>query len=130
MAGRKDEALYMISVAAKLAGVHPQTLRIYERKELINPQRSSGSTRLYSEKDIVRLRLIQELTQKSGVNLAGTKMILELREKAEKLKDDLEIAKEKMEEADGNAREEIERVKKSLRKEITLFRRGTLMPRS
>ena len=67
----KDRPLYMISVAAELAGMHPQTLRIYERKQLIQPKRSAGNTRLYSDADIERLRLIQQLTQEEGVNLAG-----------------------------------------------------------
>ena len=66
----RDQPLYMISVAAELAGVHPQTLRIYERKRLVRPRRSAGNTRLYSDADIERLRLIQQLTNE-GVNLAG-----------------------------------------------------------
>ena len=69
-AGR-DRPVYMISVAAELAGMHPQTLRIYERKRLVQPQRSAGNTRLYSDADIERLRLIQHLTQEEGINLAG-----------------------------------------------------------
>ena len=68
----------MISVAAELAGMHPQTLRIYERKQLVQPQRSAGNTRLYSDADIERLRLIQRLTQEEGVNLAGVMRIMEL----------------------------------------------------
>ncbi|MDP2401604.1 MAG: MerR family transcriptional regulator, partial [Actinomycetota bacterium] len=65
-----DRPLYMISVAAELSGMHPQTLRIYERRELIKPKRSSGNTRLYSDADIEQLRLIQELTSE-GIKLAG-----------------------------------------------------------
>jgi MerR family transcriptional regulator/heat shock protein HspR len=72
-----DRALYIISVAAELAGVHPQTLRIYERKGLIEPQRTQGRSRRYSERDIARLQRIQELTQ-AGVGLAGVERILEL----------------------------------------------------
>jgi MerR family transcriptional regulator, heat shock protein HspR len=72
-------ALYIISVAAELAGVHPQTLRIYERKGLVRPHRTSGNTRRYSEADIGRLRRIQGLTQE-GVNLAGAKRIMALEE--------------------------------------------------
>jgi MerR family transcriptional regulator/heat shock protein HspR len=68
----------MISVAAELAGVHPQTLRIYERKQLVAPQRSAGNTRLYSQADVERLRFIQFLTQAEGVNLAGVERIIEL----------------------------------------------------
>jgi MerR family transcriptional regulator/heat shock protein HspR len=72
-----DRALYIISVAAELAGVHPQTLRIYERKGLIEPQRTQGRSRRYSQRDIARLQRIQELTQ-AGVGLPGVERILEL----------------------------------------------------
>ncbi len=74
---RDDRALYVISVAAELAGVHPQTLRIYERKGLIEPQRTEGRSRRYSERDIALLRRIQELTN-AGVSLAGVQKVLEL----------------------------------------------------
>lgn len=74
----EERAVYIISVAAELAGVHPQTLRIYERKGLLQPQRTSGNTRRYSDRDIARLQLIQELTQRRGVNLAGVKLIMEM----------------------------------------------------
>jgi MerR family transcriptional regulator, heat shock protein HspR len=80
-----DHAVYIISVAAELAGVHPQTLRIYERKGLLSPKRTAGNTRRYSDADIDRLRLIQELTQDMGVNLAGVKMIMELQREVEEL---------------------------------------------
>ena len=82
----------MISVAAELAGVHPQTLRIYERKELISPQRSGGNTRLYSEADIERLRLIQHLTQEEGINLAGVTRIMDLQREIEQLHAELDAA--------------------------------------
>jgi len=83
----------MISVAADLAGVHPQTLRIYERKRLICPQRSGGNTRLYSEADIDRLRLIQRLTQDEGVNLAGVMRIMEMERDMERLREELEATR-------------------------------------
>src|SRR5947208_9951302 len=82
-----DRALYIISVAAELAGVHPQTLRIYERKGLLNPARTSGNTRRYSDRDIARLRAIQKLTQEEGVNLAGVRMIVELERELERMRD-------------------------------------------
>lgn len=85
VAADSDRPLYMISVAAQLAGVHPQTLRIYERKLLVSPQRSSGNTRLYSDADIERLRLIQQLTQEEGINLAGVTRIIELEDEAARL---------------------------------------------
>ncbi|HET7869930.1 MAG TPA: helix-turn-helix transcriptional regulator [Actinomycetota bacterium] len=82
----EDRAVYIISVAAELAGVHPQTLRIYERKGLLSPKRTSGNTRRYSERDIDRLQMIQELTQGQGINLAGVKMIMELEAQLEELR--------------------------------------------
>ena len=83
MTREHDRPLYMISVAAELAGVHPQTLRIYERKALIQPQRSQGNTRLYSQADVDRLQLIQQLTQEEGINLAGVMRIIELQKELE-----------------------------------------------
>ena len=74
----KNSPLYMISVAAELAGVHPQTLRIYEQKGLVSPQRTSGNTRMYSQADIERLQLINALTDE-GINLAGVIRILDLK---------------------------------------------------
>lgn len=88
MARRSDDdnqAIYIISVAAELAGVHPQTLRVYERKGLLSPSRTSGNTRRYSRKDIELLRRIQELTNE-GVNLAGVMRILELEGELERLR--------------------------------------------
>jgi MerR family transcriptional regulator/heat shock protein HspR len=76
----------MISVAAELAGVHPQTLRIYERKGLLRPKRTQGNTRRYSDADVELLRWIQALTQDEGVNLAGVKRIMELRAQLDELR--------------------------------------------
>jgi MerR family transcriptional regulator/heat shock protein HspR len=86
----EDRAVYIISVAAELAGVHPQTLRIYERKGLVSPKRTAGNTRRYSERDIRRLRTIQELTQEHRVNLAGARMIIDLVAEVERLRERLE----------------------------------------
>jgi MerR family transcriptional regulator/heat shock protein HspR len=80
-----DQAIYIISVAAELAGVHPQTLRVYERKGLLTPKRTLGNTRRYSERDIELLRKIQELTQE-GINLAGVTRILELEEEVARVR--------------------------------------------
>jgi MerR family transcriptional regulator/heat shock protein HspR len=85
----RDRAVYVISVAAELAGVHPQTLRIYERKGLLDPARTGGGSRRYSEADIARLQRIQELTTE-GLNLAGVKRVLELEEEARRLQAELE----------------------------------------
>jgi MerR family transcriptional regulator/heat shock protein HspR len=83
---RDDRAVYIISVAAELAGVHPQTLRIYERKGLVRPKRTSGNTRRYSNRDIDRLQQIQDLTQERGINLAGVKLIMEMQDQIEALR--------------------------------------------
>jgi MerR family transcriptional regulator/heat shock protein HspR len=92
---REERAVYVISVAAELAGVHPQTLRIYERKGLVNPKRTSGNSRRYSDRDIELLQQIQDLTQ-DGVNLAGVKLIIRMqaeleatRERAQRLEREL-----------------------------------------
>ncbi len=84
----KDKPLYMISVAAELTGMHPQTLRVYEQKGLVDPGRSRGNTRLYSQSDIERLNLISKLTDE-GINLAGVVRIMDMRERA--LEKDAEI---------------------------------------
>jgi MerR family transcriptional regulator, heat shock protein HspR len=83
--GSSDRAVYIISVAAELAGVHPQTLRMYERRGLLAPKRTSGNTRRYSERDIERIRVIQELTQDGGLSLLGVKLLIEMREQLEEL---------------------------------------------
>lgn len=96
----RERPLYMISVAADLTGVHPQTLRIYERKALICPQRSAGNTRLYSESDIERLRFIQHLTQDEGINLAGVTRIIELQREIERLSRELAATRRRLVEAE------------------------------
>lgn len=82
----RNRPLYMIGVAAELAGVHPQTLRIYEQKGLVNPQRTRGNTRMYSQADIERLQLINELTSE-GINLAGVIRILDLQSRLDDRED-------------------------------------------
>src|SRR6266513_2172063 len=81
-----DRPRYMISVAADLVGMHPQTLRIYESKGLIRPKRTAGNTRLYSEADLERLRLIQQLTNELGLNLAGVEQVLELQDQVARMR--------------------------------------------
>ena len=81
-----SRGVYMISVAAELAGMHPQTLRIYETRGLITPQRSPKNTRLYSQQDVDRLRRIQELTSELGMNLAGVERVFELEEQIERMR--------------------------------------------
>jgi MerR family transcriptional regulator, heat shock protein HspR len=84
-----DRPVYVISVAARAVGMHPQTLRLYERLGLVTPARSDGRNRLYSDRDIERLRQIQRLTQEMGVNLAGVEVILQLLERINSLQDEL-----------------------------------------
>jgi MerR family transcriptional regulator/heat shock protein HspR len=86
----EEMAVYVISVAAELAGVHPQTLRIYERKGLLHPLRTRGNTRRYSERDIERLRTIRRLTQVEGVNLAGVKRIMQMQRELERVRERME----------------------------------------
>ena len=86
----KDKPLYVISVAAELVDMHPQTLRLYERKGLIEPSRSAGKTRLYSQRNIEQLREIRRLTQELGVNLAGVEEIIKLRSRLDDLQSSME----------------------------------------
>jgi len=95
----KDRPVYIISVAAELVDMHPQTLRLYERKGLIRPKRSSGKTRLYSERDIEHLREIRRLTQELGVNLAGVEEIMRLRQELEALQERFEAEAKRLESA-------------------------------
>ena len=123
----KSRPLYMISVAAELAGMHPQTLRIYERKALIAPQRSAGNTRLYSEADIERLREIQHLTQDEGINLAGVERIIDLELELERTRVELVLLRKKIEEAHRHAKREIEKAHRGYKAEIVMVRRGGLV---
>jgi MerR family transcriptional regulator/heat shock protein HspR len=90
---------YMISVAAELVGMHPQTLRIYEAKGLVTPQRTAGNTRLYSEADLERLRLINRLTQELGLNLAGVEHVIRLEEQIRRMQRTMERLEREMREA-------------------------------
>ena len=89
---RERRAVYVISVAAELAGVHPQTLRIYERKGLVDPARTEGGSRRYSDRDIEMLRRIQDLTA-AGLNLEGVRRVIELEAEVERLRDELDRMK-------------------------------------
>src|SRR3954468_16226442 len=116
-----SRGVYMISVAAELAGMHPQTLRIYESRGLITPQRSAGKTRLYSQEDVERLRRIQELTSELGVNLAGVEKVFELEEELEKMRSRMDRLQAKTDELEQEMADELERVKKSFRAEIVKY---------
>ena len=99
-----DQAIYVISVAAELAGVHPQTLRVYERKGLLQPQRTAGNTRRYSERDIEILKRIQELTNE-GINLAGVTRVMELEIELDKHRKARERMRARLDEAEAQLRE-------------------------
>ncbi|MCC6102579.1 MAG: helix-turn-helix transcriptional regulator [Atopobiaceae bacterium] len=100
----KDKPLYMISVAAELTGMHPQTLRVYEQKGLVNPGRSRGNTRLYSQHDIERLNLISKLTDE-GINLAGVVRIIDMRERAEKRDQEIDELRARVRELEDEVHE-------------------------
>ncbi|MDY0340867.1 MAG: MerR family transcriptional regulator [Coriobacteriia bacterium] len=125
----KDRPVYMISVAAELAGVHPQTLRIYERKRLVEPSRSPGGTRMYSDADIERLQLIQRLTQDEGVNLAGVMRIIELEIEKEKLEAQLAEARMAASNAERSLVDEINEFRKSMRADIVHVPHGGIVRR-
>jgi len=110
-----DRPRYMISVAAELVGMHPQTLRMYEQKGLVNPQRTAGNTRLYSDADVERLRLIQRLTGELGLNLAGVERVIHMEDELRRLQRRLE----RMERDMANALEEVHRL---YRRELVLYR--------
>jgi len=109
-----DRPRYMISVAAELAGMHPQTLRAYEAKGLVAPARTPGGTRLYSEADVQRLILIQQLTTKLGLNLAGVEHVL-------RLEDELRRVRARMERLETQLRLEINETHKRYRREVVLY---------
>ncbi|MFN2629099.1 MAG: heat shock protein transcriptional repressor HspR [Gaiellaceae bacterium] len=118
-----DRAHYMISVAAEIVGVHPQTLRIYENKGLVQPKRTAGGTRLYSDRDLQRVQLIQQLTTELGLNLAGVEHVLRLR-------DELQRMQARLERLEGEMRRAIEDVHRTYRRDLVLYRPPTeLIPR-
>jgi len=113
------QAVYVISVAAELAGVHPQTLRIYERKGLVEPGRTSGGSRRYSEADIALLRRIQELTNE-GMNLAGVRRVLELEAEVERLR--LTVAA-----LEASVADEVERVHREYRRDLVPLQQAVVL---
>jgi MerR family transcriptional regulator/heat shock protein HspR len=110
-----DRPRYMISVAAELVGMHPQTLRIYEQKGLVRPRRTAGNTRLYSDADVERLRLIQRLTTELGLNLAGVERVL-------LLEDELKRMHRRMERMEAEMREALNEVHRQYRRELVVYR--------
>jgi MerR family transcriptional regulator/heat shock protein HspR len=116
-----DRPRYMISVAAELVGMHPQTLRMYEQKGLVQPQRTAGNTRLYSEADLERLRLIQKLTTQLGLNLAGVEAVLGL-------EDQLRRMQARMERLEREARDAIAQVHRHYRRDLVPYERPSTAP--
>jgi MerR family transcriptional regulator, heat shock protein HspR len=112
--------VFMISVAAELAEMHPQTLRMYEARGLITPQRSAGRTRLYSQADVERLRKIQQMTEE-GLNLAGVETVLEMELQLERMRVELSRMRRRAAEAEKRMLEEIERVRRSLRADLVPY---------
>jgi MerR family transcriptional regulator, heat shock protein HspR len=121
-----DTALFMISVAAELAGMHPQTLRMYERRGLVRPQRTAKNTRRYSQRDVERLRRIQELTD-LGLNLAGVERVLAMEEQMNAMAAEVRALQARLEEAVADMRREVERVERSHRLELVPVRQGEIV---
>ena len=114
-----DRGRYMISVAADLVGMHPQTLRIYEQKGLVRPKRTAGNTRLYSERDLERLRLIQRLTTELGLNLAGVEHVL-------RLEDQLRKMQARFDRLEREMRERMRDVERQYKRELVIWEEPTL----
>ena len=110
-----DRPRYMISVAAELAGMHPQTLRTYEQKGLVQPKRTAGNTRLYSDADVERLQLIQRLTTDLGLNLAGVERVLHM-------EDELQRMHRRLERMEQEMRRALEEVHRFYRRDLVLYR--------
>jgi MerR family transcriptional regulator/heat shock protein HspR len=116
-----DRGVFMISVAAELAGMHPQTLRIYEARGLITPERSPKQTRLYSQADVDRLRRIQELTSELGMNLAGVERVFELEQEIERMRARMRTLERRAERLERELEENVERVRRSYRRELVPY---------
>jgi MerR family transcriptional regulator, heat shock protein HspR len=117
-----DRAVFVISVAAELAGVHPQTLRMYERKGLIRPERTSGNTRRYSQSDIEIVRLIQEMTQERGMNLAGVEVVIELQRELERAQTRMEQLRREAEELQKRLAADLARLHEAQKTSLVLWR--------
>jgi len=111
----RDRPRYMISVAAELVGMHPQTLRIYEQKGLVRPQRTAGNTRLYSDADVERLKIVQRLTTELGLNLAGVERVLSMEDELARLRRRLERMEQEMHRA-------LDEVHRSYRRDLVVYR--------
>jgi MerR family transcriptional regulator, heat shock protein HspR len=128
--GRIDETkgVFMISVAAELADMHPQTLRMYEARGLITPQRSPKNTRLYSQRDVEQLRRIQQMTTEEGLNLAGVETVLELEKTVARMRAELSRMRERTAEMERRIEQEVDQVRRSLKAEIVPYGAYDVLP--
>ncbi len=117
----RDRGVFMISVAAELAEMHPQTLRMYEARGLIQPKRSPKNTRLYSHEDVERLRRIQEMTADQGLNLAGVETVLELENRLDEMRTELRAMRERTAELEQRMVDEVEQARRSLGAELVPY---------
>jgi MerR family transcriptional regulator/heat shock protein HspR len=134
----QERGVFMISVAAELAAMHPQTLRMYEARGLITPKRSPKNTRLYSPADVERLRRIQRMTTEEGLNLAGVETVLEMERRLERMRGEMQRMRKRAAEMESRMTEELDRLRKSLGGELVPYgayepenmarRRGTKIP--
>src|ERR671910_558435 len=134
----EERGVFMISVAAELAHMHPQTLRMYEARGLIAPKRSPKNTRLYSQADVERLRRIQRMTTEEGLNLAGVETVLEMERRLERMRGEMQRMRKRAAEMESRMTEELDRLRKSLGGELVPYgayepekmgrRRGTKIP--
>src|SRR5262245_19988068 len=124
----QERGVFMISVAAELAEMHPQTLRMYEARGLITPKRSPKNTRLYSQADVERLRRIQQMTSQEGLNLAGVETVLELERRLERMRADMARMRKRVTEMESRMAKELERLRESLGGELVPY--GAYEPKS
>jgi MerR family transcriptional regulator, heat shock protein HspR len=124
----ETRGVFMISVAAELANMHPQTLRMYEARGLITPQRSPKNTRLYSQRDVERLRRIQRMTNEEGLNLAGVETVLELERTVERMRGELARMRQQAAEIEKRITREVEKVRRSLKAEIVPYGAYDVLP--
>ena len=117
----EDRGVFMISVAAELAEMHPQTLRMYETRGLITPKRSPKNTRLYSQADVDRLRRIQRMTSEEGLNLAGVETVLELERRLERMRLEMARMRKRAAEMESRMTRELERLRKSIGGELVPY---------
>jgi MerR family transcriptional regulator, heat shock protein HspR len=119
-----DRGVFMISVAAELADMHPQTLRMYEQRGLIEPKRSPKGTRLYSQEDVERLKRIQEMTAELGMNLAGVERVFELEDELKRMRRRMELLERRAQDLEEQMVRELERVRREFRAEIVPYAQG------